>query len=728
MCGLAGIAAFGGGDAPAYTPALLRSMTRTIAHRGPDDAELLAEGPVGFGFVRLSLVSPEDGSQPLRTDDGDLVLVANGEVYNHRELAAELGVEMRTGSDCEVLLHLYRRHGLDFLDRVRGMFALVLWDRRAQRLVIARDRFGIKPVYFHADRDRIVFGSEIKALLHDPACPRELDWGRALADQLMTGNPVFDDSPAHAWFTGIELAEAATITTFDLRDGSRRDHRYWTFPSYDGAGTGGEDDLIQSYAATLAEAVRDCETADVEVGLFLSGGVDSAAIAALSSNRPQTFTSLNGGTLVNTDAEFAHRIAGHLGLVNHQVAFPGGRRPGVEEWKQLVWQLETPLLGPEAFYKYELYRHVVATAPSVKAMMLGGGADEFNGGYTTTFAGGGDWTDFVANIDRMGVRTSQQRRPALGAWWEQSGPPLVRADVLREAAGDPADPYDALFRWKYRDVQLYNCWHEDRTAAGNGIEARVPFLDHRLVEIMAAVPEQLRPALVWDKQILRRGLAGVLPPEFASRPKIPFFYGDGVAHTYRTFIAMLAQDGDRLLEEATSGPRAKEFLDADNLRAQLRQLEADPLSGHVEFLLRVVNLGLLDTLVAAPPAPLVDSPKPPVALAVPVTDWDAQAVALDDLVLGRTPLARDAVVALADEVLLLTSPDDPDTWYVVVDGSIEFVVDGSEDPDWLAFLRALDGERSVAAIVAGLGIEPDALEPLLTEAVDARLLTVEAAR
>jgi asparagine synthetase B (glutamine-hydrolysing) len=190
MCGLAGVAAFGGVDAPSYTPALLRSMTRTIAHRGPDDAELLQEGPVGLGFVRLSLVDPENGSQPLRTDDGDLVLIANGEVYNHRELAAELGVRMRTGSDCEVLLHLYRRFGLDFLDRVRGMFSLVLWDRRQQRLVIGRDRFGIKPVYFHANRDRIVFASEIKALLHDPACPRELDWGRALADQLMTGNPL----------------------------------------------------------------------------------------------------------------------------------------------------------------------------------------------------------------------------------------------------------------------------------------------------------------------------------------------------------------------------------------------------------------------------------------------------------------------------------------------------------------------------------------------------------
>ncbi|MFF4737841.1 asparagine synthase (glutamine-hydrolyzing) [Streptomyces sp. NPDC001262] len=726
MCGLAGIAAIGGRKLPESSQGLLRRMTGTLAHRGPDETAYARTGPVGLGFVRLALVDPEGGGQPLSTPDGSLVLIANGEIYNHRELAAGLPADARprTGSDCEVLLELYRRDGLDFLDRVRGMFAVVLFDRDRNRLVVARDRFGVKPLFFHANAERIVLASEIKALFDDPDCPRELDWEQALADQMMTCDPVLDDSPAHSWFKGVEPVPAASVLVFDLGTGARTVHRYWEFPAFDGARTGSESELVGRYAGILAASVQECRTGDAGIGLFLSGGIDSVAIAALAGSRLPTFTALNGSTLLNTDAEYAHRFARLAGLDNHQVLFDTAAVPGVAEWKRLLWLLETPLAGPEAYYKHELYRYARAQYPGMKAMLLGIGSDEFNGGYSHMLAPGGRWADFMAGLHRRGVRSDRRLAPGMGAWWDRSGPSLVRTEALRAAAGGIGpDPYEGLFRWKYRELQMYNCWHEDRTAAGNGMEARVPFLDHRLVELTAAVPEELRPSLIWDKQILRRGLAGVLPPEFIARPKIPFFLGKGLRHTCRSFAAMLAQQGDALVEEALSSPRARDYLDADHVRSTLRGLEADPGSGDVEFLLGVVNLGLLDAMCRELPGPHADAPPAALPRSVPVTDWDGQAEEIEDAVLHDAPVSQRAVLARAENVLLLNAPQAGGAWFVAVDRTLTYVIDPVEDADWLALLRALDGRRTLAEVAADADVELAELEDVVADALEAGLLT-----
>ncbi|GAA2422345.1 asparagine synthase (glutamine-hydrolyzing) [Streptomyces glaucus] len=726
MCGLTGIARVDGRPVGDEADDLLRRMARAVAHRGPDDETYFRSGPLGLGFVRLSLVDPEGGAQPLATDDGSLVLIANGEIYNHRELAAGLpaGTRLRTRSDCEVLLHLYRRDGLRFLDRVRGMFALVLWDRDRGKLIFARDRFGIKPLFYHLDRERIVFASEIKALFEEPSCPRQLDWDAALRDQMLTMAPVTDHSPAHSWFSGIELVPAASIVTFDLKDGTSTTHRYWDFPAYEGDSAASEEQLVADYGKYLAQSVEECQMADVEIGLFLSGGIDSAAVAALAGVKPRTFTALNGSTLANGDAESAHSIARTLGLDNHQVLLDTAHTPTVDEWKRHLWLLETPLAGPETFYKYEMYRYVGANAPEIKAMLLGGGADEFNGGYSMTIAGGGGWEDFTRNVRGLGIARDRALRPDLGVWWDPAGRSPINADYLREAAGGPAsDPYAALFRWKYRDVQLYNCWHEDRTAAGNGIEARVPFLDHRLIELVAAVPEALRPKLVWDKQILRRAMVGVLPPEMVDRPKGPFFYGDGEHHTYRTFLRMLAQDGDRLVEEALSSPAARHHLDADGVRDKLRRLERDPSAGHVELLMRLVNLGLLERMTADLPSPHVSSAKAPVPVSVPVTDWSAEREAIEARVVRRPAVDETGVLQLAGNVLLLHSADEPATWYLAVDGSVEYVLDEDDNPGWVRLLHAFDGKRPLGELMADLGVGAEGVEPLVAEALELGLLT-----
>jgi asparagine synthase (glutamine-hydrolysing) len=280
-----------------------------------------------------------------------------------------------------------------------------------------------------------------------------------------------------------------------------------------------------------------------------------------------------------------------------------------------------------------------------------------------------------------------------------------------------------LHRWKYRDVQLYNCWHEDRTAAGNGIEARVPFLDHRMIELVAAVPESLRPTLIWDKQILRRAVADVLPPSVAERPKGLFFHGSGIAHTYRTFVRMLAQDGDALVEEALSGGGARHYLDADGIRGTLRAMEADPSSGHVEFLLRVVNLGLLEQLAKSPQVTHASSVRAPVPVSVPITDWDAQHDEVEARVVRQEPLDVGTVLERAERALVLRDAEETGTWFVALDGALEYVLDESEDPHWIRLLRSFDGQKPLGDLLAAVGADPGEMEPLVREAIAAGVLT-----
>lgn len=726
MCGLSGLARIGA-SSPGEGRRVLMTMARTLSHRGPDNTRFLVrdDAPVGLAFNRLSIVDPTGGDQPLLSDDGAVALIANGEIYNHRELEAGLpaGTRMRTRSDCEILIHLYRRDGLRFLDQVRGIYAVVIWDRASSQLVLARDRFGIKPLYYHRDPERIVFASEIKALFADPSTPRHLEWRSCLFDQLMTSAPLLDDEPVTAWFDGIEVVPAGSILRFDLRTGQLRDHRYWSLPR---PGADPDCDLAEltwRYRDLLAASVRESGMSDAEIGLFLSGGIDSAAVAAFSTGLSSlhTFTALNAGTLANGDGSYAHRVAAALGLPNHQVAFGPERVPSREEWRRLVWLLETPLCGPEQFYKYELHRFARATRPNLKVMLLGQASDEFNGGYTAELAGGGGWDDFAVNLRTMARDRMLLERPRLAPWWQHEIPLLTEEALGYACEMAIDDPYAAFVSYKYRHIQQYNCWHEDRTAAGNGVEARVPFLDHRIVELTARIPPSDRPRLLWDKRLLRDALAGVLPEEFIDRPKVAFYHGPGTAGVYRTFGRMLSQDGEALLDEALATPNARRFVDRDAARAVLRSVEAGRGGANLEFLLRLVNVGLLEQMLADLPGPIAAWPPAPLPLDLAVADWDEERERVEAAVLERPPLTAETVLALADGVMLVRSEPPTGTCYVVVDGRVEYVIEEDEDREWLDFLRAVDGERA-------MGDVPDAVVPILREALDAGLLLVAAQR
>jgi asparagine synthase (glutamine-hydrolysing) len=721
------MALIGGGALSEDADTLLRRMARAVGHRGPDGEQLFRDGPMGLAFRRLALVGPTDGDQPLFSEDESVVLIVNGEVYNHRELEAVGRFRMRTKSDCEVLAHLYARDGLRFLDGVVGMYALVLWDRRHGRLVLARDRFGIKPLYHTRIGNRVLVASEIKGLFQHPECPRTLDWEGALGDQSMTAAPYLCHDPINTWFEGIETVPAGTIVSIDLMTGRTEQHVYWRLPDFDGAADVSDGELVSAYRELLSASVSDCVSADAELGLFLSGGVDSAAVAAFAREATtiHTFSIVSGSTLANGDAEFGDRTARLLGLPNYQLLFDVDRFPTTDEWKRLLWLLETPLCGPEQFYKYELYRYAKHVRPEIRGMLLGQGSDEFNGGYSDVISEGTDWPTFEADLTHMARATALSGRPALAGWWTSREVPLVDDCLLRRGHRDLLDdPYSAYVAWKYRDIQQYNCWHEDRTAAGNGIEARVPFLDHRIIELLATIPRERRARLLWNKRILRDAVRDVLPAEIADRPKVPFYYGEGEGFTHRAFVSMLAQDGGALLEEAVEAPGAQGFLRPDGMRAMLHRLEneIEPADVDVTYLIRLVNLGLLDQMTRdLPPVPL-EARRHEVRPAWPIVRWDRDAEALGRR-LHRVPEPEpDGVVAFPEAVVLVHSPSEPRVLYIAVDGEFEYVIDASHDPDWASFLRNVDGRRTVAEILATIGVRYESVAQTLWKALDACVL------
>lgn len=715
MCGLAGVAHFGDHRDDAVDGPALREMAARVAHRGPDAAEIRTDGPVGLAFARLSLVAPVGGGQPLVSADGSLVLIANGEVYNHRELAATLPPgSVRGGSDCEVLLPLYRERGLRFLDDVHGMFALILWDRRENTLVLARDRFGIKPLYHHRDDRRIVLASEMKALFTQPGVPRRLDWEAALDNPFLAASPALGEHVPSTWFAGIESVPAATIRRVDLRDGTLRDHTYWSLPDPDEHWDIDDAEVVERYRELLIASITDCATADTELGLFLSGGVDSAVVASVAREHApglNTFSVLSASTYLNGDAPAAAEVAARLGLPNHQVLFPAARVPGVDEWKQLLWLVENPMCGPEQFYKHELHRYAKTARPQLRGMLLGAAADEFAGGYTSLYGGDAGWGAFEVALREMAGAEQDRHRPGRLSW-----PAFNGRSLLRDGGGPARDDYATYTRLEWRKIQQYNCWHEDRTAAGSGIEARVPFLDHRLVELVVRMPRARREALLWNKRIVRDAARPLLGPGTADREKVPFYHGAGRRHTHLAFARMLTAQGCALVEEALAAPGAADHLDADAVRGLTAGLVQDPDEVHVEMLLRLVNLGLLAGMAGRDmPPPLAGRASlPPVA---PRREFDPadRALAAE---LGCPPLDAASVLAWSDSVRVLQVPGVDESYVIAVDDELQFTVD-ADSPEWLSLLRCIDGERALGSL--GLG-ELGPYLPLLADAVGQDLL------
>ncbi|MEV8537098.1 asparagine synthase (glutamine-hydrolyzing) [Streptomyces sp. NPDC051211] len=736
MCGLAGIAVLGATESRSTgreTDAVGR-MLDALNRRGPDGRAMVSDESAVMGFTRLALVAPKDGDQPFVSADGQIVLMANGEVYNHRELEAALpDVRLRTKSDCEILLHLYERKGLDFLDDVRGMFAVVIHDRRHDRIVFARDRFGIKPIYHTISDGRLVFASELKAIARSSLVDLRFDWDAALHNRQLSAEPSFARNTLDSFVVGVHATPAATIETIDLRSGAMTTRKYWELPDFSGSHTPAghtpghtpghaldgdlDRDFVAEYRSLVAASVADCATADADVGLLLSGGLDSAAVAALAATQGKTFTAFSAvtpGTLMNGDAQAAQLLAGHLGVDLRLVALPPRRHATAEEWLQLLAGTETPFCGPEQWFKHNLYIEAKRTNPALKAMLLGQAADEFNGGYATAIAAAEDWATFEQALHGMDQNTRLLSDGRLAGWQGGAG------SYLRSVAdGDGAHHYADFVRTKYEDIQQYNNWHEDRVAAMHGVEARVPFLDHRIVELLGRIPRARHAELLWDKTIARQAFQDVLPAGLAHRPKISFYRGTGEGLVQQQTLAMLTGDRRALLERALDSAGGKEHLRPDAVLSAVERAVAGDRGVDVDLLMRLVNMALLDDIVASgfagyeldPPAYSTEEP------ALVGADLTASRHSVLVGLLG----GPDTLLHTAPGVDFARSDDDRGT-FVIVDGAIEYTVD--DDERWIVeLLRAAEQPVPLTDLVDGsTGPDRTRIEEQVDELVAGGLL------
>ncbi len=603
MCGLCGILNLDGAPVPAD---VLAAMNATLVHRGPDQGDHLVSGPCGLANRRLAILdlSP-GGALPMRSADGTISLSYNGEIYNHLALRPSLeaqGHRFRSTSDAETVIALYRQHGLSFVDHLRGMFAIALWDASRQTLILARDRVGKKPLYYFQDDRRLIFGSEIKALLVHPNVPRRP--ARHLTPLLLAYGYI----PAPlTFFEGIRMLPPGYIMI--ARAGSITQHAYWTPPVFAGADpTANVADYLDELRATLDEAVKLRLLSDVPLGAFLSGGLDSSLIVAYmarhTSGPVKTFSIGFSSEESFDETPHARRVAAILGTDHHEfIVEPGA----MDLLPFLVWHHDQPFADSSAIPTYLVSKH---TREHVTVALSGDGGDELFLGYDRFY--GTTWVERYrqlprlirqvarAVIDRLPEATTYRgpiqrgRRFIIGA--EQS-PALAYFAWVRlfddvqiaalfdgdidpapgphfSALFDPADPRSLVAQ--LLDVNLVTYLPDDllikadRSSMAASLETRSPFLDHRLIELAARIPSNLKLKGSMTKYILKEAAKGMLPDDIIHRRKHGFgvpvgrWFRDNLRdYAYEVLLDPAAQSRGyfrpgavrALLDEHTSGAR-----------------------------------------------------------------------------------------------------------------------------------------------------------------------------
>jgi len=623
MCGICGIVA------PAravnrVAESTLLSMREALLHRGPDDAGVFIEEGVGLGFRRLSIVDIAGGHQPMQSASGRFRIVYNGEVYNHPDLMKSLtalGANYRTRSDTETILHLHEREGVAAVPALRGMFAYAIWDKRDRTLLLARDRFGIKPLYYwHAPDGALYFASEIKSILASEALAPELNL-KALPDFLANHAPSADET----LFTGIRRLPPGS--TMEWRDGEVIIDRYWELPSGSDTHPGRSlDDLVEEWRERFAEAVQTHLMSDVPLGVFLSGGIDSAAITAVMSRlvdeRVQTFSVAFAERQAN-ELTYARLVAEQFGTNHHEVMLTPS--DFFADLPRLLWHEDEPIAHPSSIALNRVSR---LAAEHVKVVLTGEGSDETLAGYNryrVTLINqrfGEAWTRVTPRLLRAAVTRGIRALPSRSAWARRLGrtflalPPdldslyfdnfavFSRAEQssllsssLRERLNG-TDPYAAfhgalarvpadrslLDRLLYADTSTY--LHEllmkqDQMSMAASIESRVPFLDHPLAEFSAALPQRLKLDVLTTKAVLRRAMKGVLPAPILARKKMGFPVPVGT--WFRGAFG-------HLLDDFVLGPRAhaRGIFDPETVR-RLVNAHRSGEPGHEERLWALLN-------------------------------------------------------------------------------------------------------------------------------------------
>lgn len=555
MCGICGI--FDRSGAP-VEGRVLRQMNRVIRHRGPDGEGYFLQGEVGLGHRRLSIIDVESGAQPIANEDGRLQVVFNGEIYNFIELRKELeaaGHVFRTRSDTEVIVHAYEQWGPGCVRRFNGMFSFALWDCVAGEVFLARDHLGIKPLYYALVGERLIFASEIKALLQVPGCPREPDL-EALAD-LFTFRYV--PSPK-TLFKGI-----FKLSPGHLMRATRKDiviDRYWTWVPCIRT-SWNEQDLVEEYQTLLADAVRLQLRSDVPLGLFLSSGIDSGVLLAIMSGHSvgpvQTFTIGFEGGMKTNEVDDARETARRFGADHYSMTV--GCSDYLDYFERYMSDLEEPVAHEPAPAFYFLSR---ITSERVKVALTGQGADEPWAGYDRYL--GVKFSTLYSRLPRLiteQLAPLVARVPARLERLKRGASSLGERDVLLRFAkiysffsadmkaelytgplgrSFQSSPYggmetlrrlqadvrhlDPLTQMLYIDTRA-NLPDDllmvaDKTSMANSLEVRVPFLDYRLVEFIETLPPALKLNGLTGKYLHKKALMKWLPRGEVHRRKKGF--------------------------------------------------------------------------------------------------------------------------------------------------------------------------------------------------------------
>ena len=545
---------------------MLKRMRDVITHRGPDDEGLYVDQNVGLGHRRLSIVDVAAGHQPMSNEDASLFITYNGEIYNHAEYREELeakGHVYTTHCDTETILHLYEEHGRNCVDYLRGMFAFAIWDKARQQLFIARDRLGVKPLYYvHTHDGCLYFASEIKALLETDAVKPELNYA-TLPDYLANHGTSNDET----LFAGVKrLLPGHTLT---WQDGKLETRQYWdvSFAEEGAESARRDEDLISEWLDLFKTSVRLRLMADVPLGMFLSGGIDSSAIAAVMSEMVddpiKTFSVAFADREAN-ELQYARMVAEKFKTDHHEVIV--SPREFFAALPQMIWQEDEPLAHPSSVPLYFVSR---LAAKHVKVVLTGEGSDELLGGYERYYktiynlALGPGYHRFVPTSVRSTVAASIRKLPLdsrarhklsrtfvcvtpdienlyfdnFAVFTRQMQSHLL-SESTRERIGE-IEPYrdmqryfattnakSLLNRMLYVDTKTY--LHEllmkqDQMSMAASIESRVPFLDHKLVEFTVRLPDRLKLHHGWTtKYVLRRAMKGLLPEPILQRKKMGF--------------------------------------------------------------------------------------------------------------------------------------------------------------------------------------------------------------
>lgn len=570
MCGIAGLYNFRRDRD--IDGRLLQRMNDVLSHRGPDGEGLYMNRFVGLAHRRLSIIDVAGGAQPMENETGDVVIVFNGEIYNYPELRAGLikkGHVFKTNSDTEVIIHQYEEDGSDCVTSLRGMFAFAIWDKRRQALMLARDRIGIKPLYYTVNGGTLLFASEIKSIIEDQSVPREIDY-ESISDYfslLFIPAPktiykgIYKLNPGHKLICGA---------------GTLKIDKYWDLKCEKPSSMFSEDEYIGKTMEILQRTVKDHMVSEVPIGAFLSGGVDSSTIAALmqrSTDERVRTCSIGFSVGKFNEAESARRVADHLNT-RHFEHFVTPDVTGIID--KLLWHLDEPFADASmipTYYVCKIAREHVTVALS------GDGGDELFAGYTNYRRGQiEDSIKMVPYAIRKAIITpvlaamppmmksstllknllSNSQRSYFNKWcyFSEEMKSSLFSEGLKSRVGsldsfNSIEPYyrqasamDSLSQHQYMDLKTYLVddilTKVDKMSMANSLEVRVPFLDHKVVEFAFTIPSELKLSGGATKYILKKMMESFLPMNILERKKHGFMAP--VGHWLRNELKEYAED------------------------------------------------------------------------------------------------------------------------------------------------------------------------------------------